>query len=59
MLGARYGPRWTPAELSWLRAANRAHIPFAPPHLSEYIDFLMTWVQAQLDDEALFPSKVG
>lgn len=33
------------------------------PHLlhslpSEYIDFLMTWVQVQLDDEALFPSKV-
>eukprot|EP00051_Salpingoeca_urceolata_P026276 m.476709 g.476709 ORF g.476709 m.476709 type:complete len:227 (-) comp20622_c0_seq1:180-860(-) len=25
----------------------------------EYIDFLMTWVQSQLDDESLFPSKVG
>eukprot|EP01137_Pigoraptor_chileana_P006682 Opistho-2@51283 len=25
----------------------------------EYIDFLMTWVQNQLDDEALFPSKIG
>ncbi|CAD5116896.1 DgyrCDS5739 [Dimorphilus gyrociliatus] len=25
----------------------------------KYIDFLMTWVQEQLDDEALFPSKIG
>ena len=25
----------------------------------KYIDFLMTWVQDQLDDETLFPSKIG
>eukprot|EP00127_Corallochytrium_limacisporum_P007103 Clim_evm22s242 gene=Clim_evmTU22s242 len=25
----------------------------------EYIDFLMTWVQQQLDDEDIFPSKIG
>jgi MOB kinase activator 1 len=25
----------------------------------EYIDFLMTWVQGQLDDETIFPSKIG
>lgn len=25
----------------------------------EYIDYLMTWVQQQLDDEAIFPSKIG
>jgi len=25
----------------------------------EYIDFLMTWVQRLLDDEAVFPSKIG
>lgn len=25
----------------------------------EYIDYLMTWVQSQLDDETLFPSKIG
>eukprot|EP00055_Hartaetosiga_balthica_P000549 m.136877 g.136877 ORF g.136877 m.136877 type:complete len:251 (+) comp11029_c0_seq1:54-806(+) len=25
----------------------------------EYTDYLMTWVQSQLDDESLFPSKVG
>jgi len=24
-----------------------------------YVDYLMTWVQAQLDDEATFPSKIG
>lgn len=25
----------------------------------EYVDYLMTWVQSQLDDEATFPSKIG
>jgi len=25
----------------------------------KYIDYLMTWVQDQLDDEALFPSRIG
>ncbi|KAH7816535.1 putative MOB kinase activator 1A [Monocercomonoides exilis] len=25
----------------------------------EYVDALMTWVQSQLDDETLFPSKIG
>lgn len=25
----------------------------------QYIDYLMTWVQDQLDDETLFPSKIG
>lgn len=25
----------------------------------QYIDYLMTWVQQQLDDEAMFPSKIG
>ncbi|XP_047143765.1 MOB kinase activator 1B [Hydra vulgaris] len=25
----------------------------------KYIDYLMTWVQDQLDNEALFPSKIG
>lgn len=24
-----------------------------------YIDYLMTWIQDQLDDEAIFPSKIG
>ncbi|ORX87954.1 mps one binder kinase activator-like 1 protein [Anaeromyces robustus] len=25
----------------------------------EYVDYLMTWVQTQLDDENTFPSKIG
>ena len=25
----------------------------------KYIDYLMTWVQDQLDNEAIFPSKIG
>jgi len=25
----------------------------------EYMDFLMTWVQDQLDDETIFPSRIG
>jgi MOB kinase activator 1 len=25
----------------------------------EYVDYLMSWVQAQLDDEGLFPSELG
>ena len=25
----------------------------------KYIDYLMTWVQDQLDDETVFPSKIG
>jgi len=25
----------------------------------EYVDYLMNWVQSQLDDETIFPSKIG
>lgn len=25
----------------------------------EYVEFLMSWVQTQLDDESMFPSKIG
>lgn len=25
----------------------------------EYVDYLMDWVQKQLDDEAVFPSRIG
>ena len=25
----------------------------------QYVDYLMTWVQGQLDNEKLFPSNVG
>ena len=27
--------------------------------LEEYVDQLMNWVQGMLDDEAIFPSKIG
>jgi hypothetical protein len=26
---------------------------------TEYVDHLMNWVQAMLDDEAIFPSRIG
>jgi hypothetical protein len=26
---------------------------------AEYVDHLMNWVQTMLDDEAIFPSKIG
>ena len=25
----------------------------------KYVDYLMSWVQDQLDDETMFPSKIG
>jgi hypothetical protein len=25
----------------------------------EYVDYLMTWVQSQLDHESIFPTKIG
>ena len=25
----------------------------------EYVDYLMSWVQQQIDDEAIFPSELG
>ena len=25
----------------------------------EYVDYLMTWVSLQLDDESIFPSRIG
>jgi MOB kinase activator 1 len=25
----------------------------------EYVDYLMDWVQKQLDDDAIFPSQIG
>lgn len=25
----------------------------------EYVDTLMNWVQSQLDDESIFPNKIG
>jgi len=48
------GPKY---EYHWADGASvKKPIKCSAP---EYIDFLMTWVQTQLDDEALFPSRIG
>jgi len=48
------GPKY---EYMWAdgRSVKKAIKCSAP----DYVDFLMTWVQEQLDDETIFPSKVG
>eukprot|EP00123_Amoebidium_parasiticum_P005900 comp16976_c0_seq1/m.15624 comp16976_c0_seq1/g.15624 ORF comp16976_c0_seq1/g.15624 comp16976_c0_seq1/m.15624 type:complete len:216 (-) comp16976_c0_seq1:714-1361(-) len=48
------GPRY---EYQWADGvAIKKPIKCSAP---EYIDYLMTWVQNQLDDETIFPSKIG
>ncbi|CAN0432345.1 unnamed protein product [Lampetra fluviatilis] len=48
------GPKY---EYHWADGTNiKRPIKCSAP---KYIDYLMTWVQDQLDDEALFPSKIG
>ncbi|NXE17195.1 MOB1A kinase, partial [Lophotis ruficrista] len=48
------GPRY---EYHWADGTNiKKPIKCSAP---KYIDYLMTWVQEQLDDETLFPSKIG
>jgi MOB kinase activator 1 len=46
-----------------LIAFNRADgVTFKKPvkvSAPEYVDYLMNWVQGQLDDESIFPSKIG
>ena len=63
-------PRWNPHifpyfaifiscryEYHWADGTNiKKPIKCSAP---KYIDYLMTWVQDQLDDETLFPSKIG
>jgi len=48
------GPRF---EYRWMDGVTHKK----PTKLSapEYVDALMAWVQSQLDDEAIFPSKIG
>lgn len=46
------GPRY---EYHWSDGSSKPVKCSAP----DYIDFLMTWVQEQLDDENLFPDKIG
>jgi len=48
--GAKYEYHW--ADGTNVKKPLRCTAP-------EYIDYLMTWVQEQLDDEAVFPSKIG
>lgn len=48
--GPRYEYRW---------ADGRAVTTPVQCSAPRYIDYLMTWVQDQLDDEKLFPSRVG
>uniref|UniRef100_A0A1I7ZMK1 MOB kinase activator-like 1 n=1 Tax=Steinernema glaseri TaxID=37863 RepID=A0A1I7ZMK1_9BILA len=45
------GPKY---EYYWSDGHKRIHCS-AP----EYVDYLMTWVQEQLDDESSFPSQIG
>jgi len=48
------GPKY---EYHWADGQNiKKAIKVSAP---EYVDYLMTWVQNQLDDEAIFPSKIG
>ncbi|KDE05458.1 mps one binder kinase activator-like 1B [Microbotryum lychnidis-dioicae p1A1 Lamole] len=48
------GPRY---EYHWQDGVNfKKPTKMSAP---EYVDHLMNWTQAQLDDEAVFPSKIG
>ncbi|TRY94983.1 hypothetical protein DNTS_004656 [Danionella cerebrum] len=48
------GPKY---EYHWADGTNiKKPIKCSAP---KYIDYLMTWVQDQLDEETLFPSKIG
>jgi len=48
--GPKYEYHW--ADGVTIKKAIRVSAP-------EYVDYLMTWVQNQLDDESTFPSKIG
>jgi len=48
------GPKY---EYMWADGAQiRKPIAVSAP---KYVDYLMTWVQHQLDDERLFPTQIG
>jgi len=47
------GPKY---EYHWADANIKKAIRVSAP---EYVDYLMVWVQNQLDDEKVFPSKIG
>lgn len=48
--GPKYEYHWADSKVS--KKALRLSAP-------KYIDYLMTWIQNQLDDESIFPSKIG
>jgi len=48
--GPKYEYHW--ADGTQIKKALKVSAP-------EYVDYLMTWVQGQLDDETIFPSKIG
>jgi len=48
--GPKYEYHW--ADGTTIKKAIKVSAP-------EYVDYLMTWVQNQLDDETIFPSKIG
>jgi len=47
------GPKF---EYYWSDATTKKVVKCSAP---KYIDYLMSWVQSQLDDETIFPSKIG
>lgn len=50
--GARYEYHWQDSNSKEYRKPTKMSAP-------DYIDCLMTWTQSMLDDESIFPSKVG
>lgn len=48
--GPRYEYHW--ADYTTVKKPIKCSAP-------KYIDYLMTWAQDQLDDETIFPSKIG
>jgi MOB kinase activator 1 len=47
------GPKY---EYHWKNESQKKPARVSAP---VYVDNLMTWVQTQLDDEAIFPRKIG
>ncbi|PWZ00414.1 putative MOB1 protein [Testicularia cyperi] len=50
--GPRFEYHWQDANSALYRRPTKMSAP-------EYVDCLMNWVQSQLDDEEVFPSRVG
>ena len=48
--GPKYEYHWADGEK--IKKAIKVSAP-------DYVEYLMTWVQQQLDDEKIFPSKIG